>query len=164
MWPVLLLRPYLKETKFRILADHDSLKRTFILSVATGVLGRWRLRLAEFYFDIVHRPDVKNQAADVFSKLETKGEDHTDINGGIPAASMKIDEDRNETIEVPTYTVCLIFHPRYNKSGTLIPKVQALVVQEYPKCDRPSALAEVIAAQAQNPTCQQYAATTGHKK
>lgn len=59
-WSVLVLRPYLKGTRFTIRVGQDSWKCTLSLVDATGRLARWQLRLSEFEFDVVHRADIKH--------------------------------------------------------------------------------------------------------
>lgn len=49
-----------------------------------------------------------------------------------------------------------------HKPGTMMAEVQALVHQEEPNWDRPPTLAKLKAAQAQDRTRQQHAATIGH--
>ena len=51
---------------------------------ATGKLARWRLRLAELEFDVVHHAGFINKAADALCRLETDGEDTTPLNDDMP--------------------------------------------------------------------------------
>ena len=55
VWAVLMLRPYLEGSKFTLRTDHDSLRWIMNLSDASGRLQRWRLRLSEYEYDVVHR-------------------------------------------------------------------------------------------------------------
>ena len=56
VWSVLLLRPYLEGAPFVIRTDHDSLRWLLNIADVSGRLARWRLRLSEFDFEVVHRP------------------------------------------------------------------------------------------------------------
>jgi Integrase zinc binding domain len=50
----------------------------------SGRLARWRLRLAEFYFEIQYRPGIKNSVADGCSQVPTTGGDTADVDDDIP--------------------------------------------------------------------------------
>ena len=84
VWAILLLRPYLEGTRFTIRTDHSALKWLLNLADSSGRLARWRLRLTEFEFDIVHRAGIKHQAADALSRLETTSTDETELRDEIP--------------------------------------------------------------------------------
>lgn len=45
------------------------------MAYATDKLSRWRLHLVDMYFDVVQRGDIKHQAAEALSRLETDRED-----------------------------------------------------------------------------------------
>ncbi|VDI57292.1 Hypothetical predicted protein [Mytilus galloprovincialis] len=51
-------RAYLTR-RFRIFTDHKALKYLMDQKVAVGKLGRWALKLQDFDFDIVHKPDLE---------------------------------------------------------------------------------------------------------
>jgi len=73
VWAVLLLRPYLDGVRFTVRTDHSALRWILNLNDTTARLTRWRLRLMEFEFEVVHRKGIKHQAADALSRLETSG-------------------------------------------------------------------------------------------
>jgi transposase InsO family protein len=50
----------------------------------SGRLARWRLRLAEFDFEIQYRPGIKNSVADGCSRVPTTGGDTADVDDDIP--------------------------------------------------------------------------------
>jgi len=83
-WAISLLRPYLEGKHFIVRTDHDSL--TWILSItpSEGRLARWRLRLAEFDFEVKYRPGIKNVVPDSLSRLTTTGDDKTLLDEEIP--------------------------------------------------------------------------------
>jgi hypothetical protein len=70
VWAVTHLRPYLERQKFTVVTDHQALRWVMNLSDAQGRLARWRLRLAEFDFQVEYRPGSSNHAADTMSRLE----------------------------------------------------------------------------------------------
>jgi hypothetical protein len=50
--------------------DHQALRWVMNLSDAQGRLARWRLRLAEFDFQVEYRPGSLNHGADTIARLE----------------------------------------------------------------------------------------------
>ena len=76
VWALTILRPYLERTRFMVYTDHEALKWLLNLSdtEAHGRLARWRLRLAEFDFEVAYKKGAKNTIADALSRLETEGE------------------------------------------------------------------------------------------
>lgn len=72
VWGILLVRPYLENSWFTVRTDHEALKRLMMMSGAYEKRARWRLRLWEFEFDIVHRAGIKHQETDTLSRLPTK--------------------------------------------------------------------------------------------
>lgn len=65
VWEVLMLRPYLEGSRFTIRTHHDALQWILNMADATDKSARWRLRLSELEFDIVHRAGVTHQPADI---------------------------------------------------------------------------------------------------
>ncbi len=54
------------------------------MSEAKGKLARWRLRLQEMDFEVVHRPGIVHRAADALSRLLTEGEDESPLDDEVP--------------------------------------------------------------------------------
>ena len=71
VWGVLILRPYLLGTQFTVRTDQHALRWLLNLTNVSGRLARWRLRLAEYEFEVEYRPGVKHQLADGMSRLRT---------------------------------------------------------------------------------------------
>lgn len=69
VWSVLMLRPYPEGSHFEIWTDHQAWRTILDLKESTGRLARWRLRLLEFDFEVVNRPDKYHHAADAMSRL-----------------------------------------------------------------------------------------------
>lgn len=84
IWAVLILRSYLKGSRFTIRTDHQALRWILNMSDATGKMEIWRLRLSELELDVVHRAGVKHQAAEALSRLPFSGDDETTIEDEIP--------------------------------------------------------------------------------
>lgn len=60
IWAITFLRFYLEGTRFTIKTDHEALRWSLTMTEATGKQARWRLRLRETEYDIVHRAGIKN--------------------------------------------------------------------------------------------------------
>lgn len=114
----------MKGKNLKVSPDHDSLKRILNLSVATDMLARWGIRSSEIDCDIVHRAGIKNKAADALSRLETQGENITDITDEIIVAIIDLNKDRNKTTKVLLCTVCHICDHKDHKTGRMMPEVQ----------------------------------------
>ena len=73
VWSILTLRPYLYGSAFNLRTDHEALRWVFNLADSSGRLARWRLRLAEYEYEVQYSPSVKHQFADGVSRLRTDG-------------------------------------------------------------------------------------------
>lgn len=81
---VLLQRPYLKDAQFAIHIDNDSLMKILNSTNKTGRHARWRLRLPEIDFEVIHLADVKHQAADVLTHSWATGDEDAPLEDGLP--------------------------------------------------------------------------------
>ena len=84
VWAVLLLRAYLEGRKFTVRTDHNSLRWILNMTSAEGRLARWRLRLAEFEFDVEYKKGKRHVIADALSRMATRSGDETEIPDEIP--------------------------------------------------------------------------------
>lgn len=84
LWPVLLLSTYIEGQLFNVRTKHAFLRGILNLSEATGRLGRWRVRLVEYEFEVEPCSGVKQQVADVPSRAPTKNKDTPWLNDKIP--------------------------------------------------------------------------------
>ncbi len=84
VWSILHLRPYLERTRFTVRTDHHALKWALFVSNAEGRLAKWRLRLAEFDFDVIYRPGIKHQVFDALSRIETTGGECSILEDSVP--------------------------------------------------------------------------------
>ncbi|KMQ91307.1 enzymatic polyprotein endonuclease reverse [Lasius niger] len=68
VWAVKHFRPYLYGTKFTIVTDHKSLVWLFNVTDPGSRLMRWRLKLEEYDYVIVHKAGQANRNADALSR------------------------------------------------------------------------------------------------
>ena len=69
VWATLTLRPNIAGTRFVARTDHNALRWMMTTKDLQGRLMRWRLRLMEFYYEIVCRPGRVHQVPDALSRL-----------------------------------------------------------------------------------------------
>ncbi len=74
---VLRVRLYLERTRFTARTDHNALRWALFMAKAEGRLEKWRLRLAEFDFDVVYRPSIK------LSRMPNNGAKQKDLEDSI---------------------------------------------------------------------------------
>ena len=96
VWAVKYFRPYLYGNKFKIITDHKPLAWLNSLKDTNSRLTRWRLRLSEYNFEIIHRSGKSNCNVDALSRirinaLEDKENMSTQVN-------IDKEEDQNEEI------------------------------------------------------------------
>jgi hypothetical protein len=64
VWGCKQYRPYLYGRKFTIVTDHKPLTCVFTVKYPSSRLLRWRLKLEEYYYQVVYKPGVRNTNAD----------------------------------------------------------------------------------------------------
>uniref|UniRef100_A0A2S2QW04 RNA-directed DNA polymerase n=1 Tax=Sipha flava TaxID=143950 RepID=A0A2S2QW04_9HEMI len=69
VWGVKQFRPYLFGQKFNIVTDHQALNWLFNIKDPGSRLTRWRLKLAEYEYEIHFKPGVNNTNADALSRI-----------------------------------------------------------------------------------------------
>ena len=84
VYAVRTCRHYLMGEKFTVLTDHNSLRWLMEITDPSGRLMRWRLRLAEYNFDVKYKKGTRNWCADFASRMSTENpieddEDHDEI-------------------------------------------------------------------------------------
>ena len=55
--------------KFTIVTDHKTLTWDFNVKDPSSRLLRWRLKLEEYDYDVVHKPGVRNTNVDALSRI-----------------------------------------------------------------------------------------------
>jgi len=108
VWAILLLRPYLAGQRFTVRTDQVALKWLLSLKDPSGRLARWRLRLAEFDFEIQYRPGIKNSLADGCSRLPSDGSDETPCDDAVPCFFANDDSDDESDYNDDDASPCLI--------------------------------------------------------
>ena len=101
VWAVTHLRPYLERKSFILRTDHSSLQWLMSISGDNPRLVRWRLRLAEFSFQIQYKPGRVNQAADALSRMPTDGCDVDELDLEIPVLTLGNTKKVFQSISVP---------------------------------------------------------------
>ncbi|KAL4149788.1 hypothetical protein QTP88_003652 [Uroleucon formosanum] len=69
IWGVTQFRPYLFGQKFNIVTDHRALNWLFNIKDPGSRLTRWRLKLAEYEYEIHFKPGASNTNADALSRI-----------------------------------------------------------------------------------------------
>lgn len=90
VWATKHFRPYLYGNKFTIYTDHRPLAWLNKLKDLNSKLTRWRLKLQEYDFDIIHKSGKQNTNADALSRLQLNALGHDDD------ISMIVNLDENE--------------------------------------------------------------------
>jgi hypothetical protein len=90
VWAVTHIRPYLEGVEFTVLTDHHAMRWVMNLAEAQGRLARWRLRPSEFAFKVEYSPGTTHHAADVLSRLPSKGVSQSPIEVDIPVAVVEL--------------------------------------------------------------------------
>lgn len=72
IWSVKYFRCYLYGRSFDLFTDHSAIKWLLSLKDPSSRLTRWSLKLAEYDYQVHHKPGVKNQNADCLSRIVCK--------------------------------------------------------------------------------------------
>lgn len=89
VWALKTLRPYLLYETFIVHTDHAALRWLLTIQEPSGRLMRWRLRLAEYNFQVHYKKGPSNVHADALSRLRTTAETTTDDWDEIPSFSLE---------------------------------------------------------------------------
>lgn len=81
-----MVRPYLEGVRVR--TEHSALKWILELPESAGRLMRWRLRLMEFEFYVIHRSRRAHQAPDSLARLPTDSSDTAEIDDALQVFSV----------------------------------------------------------------------------
>lgn len=71
VWAVTHFRPYVYGQKFTVVTDHKPLVWIFNLKDPSSRIMRWRIKLEEYDFDVIHKSGRLNSNADALSRLDT---------------------------------------------------------------------------------------------
>lgn len=78
VWATKHFRPYLYGNKFTVYTDHQPLAWLNKFKEVSSKLTRWRLRLLEYDFDIIHKNGKQNANADALSRIQLNAVGHDD--------------------------------------------------------------------------------------
>ena len=92
MFALKTLRPYIMYEKFVLHTDQESLSWLLNIQDPSGRLMRWRLRLAEFDFEVKYKLGKLNTQADALSRLYTDSEAAHEDMEDIPCFAMSEDQ------------------------------------------------------------------------
>jgi His(2)-Cys(2) zinc finger./Integrase core domain. len=170
VWATKYFRPYLYGRRFTIVTDHKPLQWLFSVKDPNSKLVRYRLKLAEFEYDITYKKGTLNSNADGLSRIELHvGETHPREGFRVPCLGDELDVesmlaniDDNETTtnqtvhssgEEPLIGIKITESPLnqgYNQiifsSVNQTPKpvqVKSLFVHIKPKCSRQRLIVEI---------------------
>jgi hypothetical protein len=73
VWAIKTFRPYLMGVPFTLITDHQPLQWLMRNNELAGKHARWALSLMDYTFEVVHRPGVTHQNADVLSRFPSPG-------------------------------------------------------------------------------------------
>ena len=83
VWGVRHFRPYLFSRMFIARTDHNSLKWLHNFQDPEGQVARWLESLAEYNFEVIHRPGSQHSNADALSRqpcgLDQETATHTQL-------------------------------------------------------------------------------------
>ena len=92
------IRTYLMYEKFTVFTDHATLHWLLIIDDPSGRLIRWRLRLAEYDFQVKYKKGKINTQADAVPRLNTAAETIVhDDSDDIPVFSLDPVQMKDET-------------------------------------------------------------------
>jgi len=69
VWSVKHFRPYILGRQFKIYTDHQPLTCLFNVKNPGSRLMRWRIKLAEYQYEVIYKPGVANTNADALSLM-----------------------------------------------------------------------------------------------
>jgi len=88
VWAVLHLRHYVEGSRFTVRTDHECFSWIYRLTTATGRLLRWRLRIAEFDFEVKYKSGANHHLPDALSRIPTTGLEQKELDDDIPCFLM----------------------------------------------------------------------------
>ena len=104
VWAIQTLRPNLDRELSTVNTDQHSPRWLMNLVDAIGRLARWRLRLAEYEFDVAYVKGIKNCLADALSRIPSTGGTAVPVNEEIPCYSdLDLESDTLYTEEIDDY-------------------------------------------------------------
>ena len=97
VWAVKHFRPYVYGTKFKIITDHKPLIWLFSVNDPGSRLIRWRLKLEEYDYEIIHKAGRANANADALSRNVTREANDTEEEREVFAINEEEKEEEEES-------------------------------------------------------------------
>ena len=85
--------------KFTLYTDHQPLTYALNLKTPNSKLIKWRLQLAEYEFEIKHRPGKQNAVADALSRLPATDINMNEVESDDESSVHSANTDQSEYIE-----------------------------------------------------------------
>ena len=163
MFALKTLRPYILYEKFVLHTDQESLSWLMNIEDPSGRLLRWRLRLAEFDFEVKYKLGKLNTQADAMSRLltdsEAAHEDMEDIPCFLAAEPREADNDKSCLLnDVADADTAIEVDPHdCDRSDIAADQVFATLPppQENDPAFTPITHEELVTAQLSKPFCQE---------
>ncbi|CDF38169.1 unnamed protein product [Chondrus crispus] len=153
VWSILTLRPYLYGNTFDLRTDHEALRWVLNLADSSGRLARWRLRLAEYDYEVKYRPGIKHQLADGVSRLRVDGATSEPVDDEVPCFAVQWREEEQNPRQGTVHWETPVDPGRAEHAFTVIPEerdVSSVTVEEF------------LREQAEDPFCTAAAETVGN--
>ena len=112
LWGIKYFRPYLFGRSFKVVTDHKPLKWIMNVKDPGSRLMRWRIQLAEYDFEVVHKPGKQNTNADALSRVNVLERENTE--------PLEIDADMKTKILQESHDSVLGGHRGMNKTYAAI--------------------------------------------
>src|SRR5436190_9412409 len=104
VWAVKHFRPYVYGTKFKIVTDHKPLIWLFNVNDPGSRLIRWRLKLEEYDYEIIHKAGRANANADALSRNVTREANDTEEEREVFAINEEEREEEESNDKKKIYT------------------------------------------------------------
>ncbi|CDF39905.1 unnamed protein product [Chondrus crispus] len=153
VWSILTLRPYLYGNTFDLRTDHEALRWVLNLANSSGPLERWRLRLAEYDYDVQYRPGIKHQLADGVSRLGVDGATPEPVDDEVPCFAVQWQEEEHNPRQGTVHWETPVDPGRVEHAFAVIPEERDV---------SPVTVEEFLREQAEDPFCRAAAETVGN--
>lgn len=102
VWATKYFRPYLFGRKFKIITDHRPLQWVMNIKDTNSRLTRWRLKLSEYDYTVIHKPGKFNTNADALSRIEVHNEDASLMIVNQSEKTSSLSNSRTNTVHTDT--------------------------------------------------------------
>ena len=158
VWSILTLRPYLYGSAINLRTDHEALRWVLNLADSSGRLARWRLRLAEYDYELKYRPGIKHQLADGVSRLRTDGGDTEPVDDEVSCFVVQYDEGSEALLDKVHWDLPQD-HPSGCRTLSITPEERDpayISVEEFPRSQAEDAFCHFAAETVGTPNSKFY--------